>query len=74
VLSSLHNSVVLKTKAHLGPNLGLGNTSMNVQINEVHIQQRPLLSLIQNVKNWKMKTFSFSRDLEIGRQYIMCWG
>jgi hypothetical protein len=25
--SSLHNFVVLETKAHLGPNLGLGSTS-----------------------------------------------
>ncbi len=27
--SSPHNSVVLETKAHLGPNLGLGSVSKN---------------------------------------------
>jgi hypothetical protein len=37
MLSSPHNSIVLKTKAHLEPNLGLGSASTYIWFEEYDI-------------------------------------
>jgi hypothetical protein len=36
-------------------------------------KHRPLLSLTQNLENWKTKVSIFSKDLETRLRYIMCW-
>jgi hypothetical protein len=45
---------------------------VNVPKNEVHIQHMLFLSLIQNLENWKTKTFNLNRNLETSLQFIMC--
>jgi hypothetical protein len=59
VPSSPHNSVVLETKAHLGPNLGLGSASMHGEEKRLIARERVEKSLMDYYRFFLHKNILF---------------